>query len=115
MQSFKILIVDDEPEVCILLSHFFRTKNQQTHTAANIQEGLKKFEEFTPDILILDHNLPDGHGIDHIANFKKLNPSARIVLISAMPNLRERAIESGASLFLEKPISFGTLKKLLEN
>lgn len=115
MPGFKILIIDDEPEVCTLIGNYFKAKKQEIQTANTLREGFQKYISFQPDILILDHNLPDGYGTDQIEEFRKTNPNTKIVVISAMSNLRERALENGAYMFLEKPISFSVLKKLIEN
>jgi len=114
MFRHKILIVDDELEVCILINNFLKTKNQYPSYATTLKEGLEKFKTIQPDILLLDHNMPDGFGIDLIQKFKQINNSTRIVIMSAMSNLKVRALEDGADLFLEKPISFTMLKTLID-
>src|SRR6218665_950346 len=113
MSPDRILIIDDEVEVCILLEFYLVKKNKQTTFSTNLRDGLEQFKKTNPDLLILDHNLPDGLGIDSIATFKTLNPSICIVIISAMSNLREDALQKGADYFIEKPISLSTLNKII--
>jgi DNA-binding response OmpR family regulator len=114
MKNHNILIIDDEQEVGILLKSFLNRKGQQVNYSYTLKEGLEQFQESIPDILILDHNLPDGQGIEYIQNFKQLNRFLKIIVISAMSNLKASAIENGADYFLEKPISFNTLIAVLE-
>ena len=111
----SILIVDDETEVCMLLENFLIRKNQKVEYSTTLKDGLEKFEKMRPNILILDHNMPDGYGIESISAFKKLNNSLRVVIISAMSNFKEEALQKGADYFLEKPISFSMLKNIINH
>jgi DNA-binding response OmpR family regulator len=113
MNARTILIIDDEKELCVLLENFLAKKTHSIDYSNSLVSGLEKFKKMNPDLLILDHNLPDGNGIDNIALFKNLNSSLRIIIISAMSNLRNEAIEKGADHFIEKPISFSQLKTIL--
>jgi DNA-binding response OmpR family regulator len=113
MQIPSILIIDDEQELCILLESFLSKKSRAIDHSTSLQDGFKKFSSMQPDVLILDHNLPDGHGIENIHRFKDMKNSLRVVIISAMSNLRTEALEKGADFFLEKPISFKELSKII--
>ena len=109
------LIIDDEIDICMLLKNFLRKKSREVSYSTTLSEGLKKFQASQPELLILDHNLPDGHGIDHIRKFKELSGLSKvyIIVISAMSNMRSKALENGADLFMEKPISFSKLNDAL--
>jgi DNA-binding response OmpR family regulator len=111
----SILIVDDETEVCILLENFLIRKNQKVAYSTSLKDGIEKFKLIKPDLLILDHNMPDGNGIENIPAFKTLNSSLKIIIISAMSNLKDEALQKGADYFLEKPISFSMLKNIITN
>lgn len=113
MNARTILIIDDEKELCLLLENFLSKKTRSIDFSNSLENGMEKFKQMQPDLLILDHNLPDGNGIDNISLFKKLNKSLRIIIISAMSNLRNEALEKGADFFIEKPISFSQLKSIL--
>ena len=114
IMDFKnALIVDDEVDIGILLGAFLRKRIASVDIAYSLQSGLAKAKELNPQLILLDHNLPDGHGIDYIKKFKELVPSAKIVIISAMSNLKELALSNGADFFLAKPISFGKLTEAI--
>jgi two-component system KDP operon response regulator KdpE len=113
MNARCILIIDDEKELCVLLENFLAKKAETIDSSNSLESGVEKFKQMNPDLLILDHNLPDGNGIDNISVFKKLNQSLRVIIISAMSNLRNEALEKGADFFIEKPISFSQLKSIL--
>lgn len=114
MKINSALIIDDELDICILLKNFLKKKNVMASYSTNLKEGFINFKELKPDLLILDHNLPDGYGIDNIANFKKENNSLFIIVISAMSQHKITAMEMGADYFMEKPISFSKLNELIE-
>ncbi|HKR04459.1 MAG TPA: response regulator [Bacteroidia bacterium] len=115
MKIKSALIIDDEVDICLLIKNFFIKKHTRVSFSTTLKEGLSKFKEINPDLLILDHNLPDGHGIENLSNFKKENNSLFIIVISAMSNLKNKALENGADFFMEKPISFIKLNDLIEN
>ena len=113
MNAQSVLIIDDEKELCLLLENFLAKKTRAIDFSNDLESGVEKFKKMKPDLLILDHNLPDGNGIDNISLFKNLNSSIRIIIISAMSNLKTEALEKGADYFIEKPISFSQLKSIL--
>lgn len=112
--SKKVLIVDDEPDICILLSRKLQRKGFQTSYALSLHEGLERFREHKPGYLILDHNLPDGLGLDNLDKFRELDGNVKIIVISAMGHLRERADLAGADMFMSKPLSFKDIEDFIE-
>ncbi|MFL5764086.1 MAG: response regulator [Bacteroidia bacterium] len=110
-----ILIIDDEIEVCMLLSNYLTKKQYEVDYATTLKEGIELFRKINPGIIILDNNLPDGYGIDNIGLFREFDPDVLVILISARSDLKEDAIEKGANSFMEKPISFSLLNSFLED
>ena len=100
------LIIDDEEDICILLSSFLRKKNIDTHYSHSLKEGLEKLTDLKPTLLFLDNNLPDGSGIDSIPLIRNMSRRLKIIVISAMTNLKEKAFANSADAFIDKPISF---------
>ena len=110
------LIIDDELDLCMMIKKFFTRKNNEVDYSTSLKDGFRKFEKHQPDILILDHNLPDGFGIGSIGKFKSmLHKPLYIVVMSAMSNLRAVAIESGADDFIDKPVTFSKLNEILRH
>jgi DNA-binding response OmpR family regulator len=108
-QGKTLLIVDDEVDVCLLLSKFLKRRYHQVECAHTLTEALQKAAHLHPDLILLDNNLPDGYGIEHISDFKSVHDSCRLIMISAMANLQQEALDAGADLFLEKPIVLNSL------
>jgi two-component system, OmpR family, KDP operon response regulator KdpE len=107
MTTHKVLIVDDEHDICFLLGRMFRKKNYIVAIANTLNDGLAQLVEIKPSILFLDINLPDGSSLDVLKNIRKENPQVKIVVMSANDGEfeKEKAFESGADLFISKPIN----------
>lgn len=112
----NILIVDDETYVGRFLSDFINTIDPSisVRTSERASEGLRLFEEFRPDIILLDIHLPDMNGIDLLKEFKNRGGRFEVLMISGNASLEDAvcAIKYGAYDFLLKPFSdLGLLEK----
>lgn len=104
----RALIVDDETDICYLLSNILRQKKIQARHVSSLSEAAKVLQSDTNfSIIFLDNYLPDGLGSDFIDTIKKKNPSAKLVMISAHDSYsdRKKALQSGADSFMSKPFS----------
>ena len=105
----KILIVDDEKDICFLISEILHDEKFITESALNSEEAINKFETFEPDLIILDVWLGNSKfdGIELLKKFKKLNPTIPIIIISGhgTVDMAVNAIKNGAYDFLEKPFN----------
>lgn len=110
----KVLVIDDEHDLCVLLTRKLQNRGIESRFAQNIKDGIIEFNDLQPGYLILDHNLPDGFGLDFIKTFKALKPNVKVIIISAMTHLGDQAIESGADHFSPKPISFADIERFIE-
>lgn len=115
------VIIEDEKDLGILMRNFLLSqfKANGSHSlvrvATSLSEGLKFIEELNPEWIFVDNNLPDGKGINEISSIKsnKKYGKSCVVMMSAMTNLRDEAIKNGADYFLDKPISFVEIEKIL--
>ncbi|MBK8415005.1 MAG: response regulator [Bacteroidetes bacterium] len=71
-KSYKLLIVDDEPEIGELLTYNFRKRGFDVMTAANGFSGMKTLEQFLPDVIILDIMMPFVNGINMCKEIKMI-------------------------------------------
>jgi two-component system, OmpR family, response regulator len=102
----KILIVEDEGDMCLLLNILLTGKEMELDHVKNISAAEEYLREEQPSVVILDNKLPDGFGIDYISVIKKNYPSIRIIMISGFDNAaRDVALENGADVYLEKPFT----------
>jgi len=109
----KILIVDDEQDLCFLMESFFTKNNNSVKIAHTLKEGMEMMETFSPDVLFLDNNLPDGNGWEKSNYFFSINPSLRLYLMSGYNVHIPNNIPGKDFVILPKPITFEDLNKLI--
>jgi two-component system, OmpR family, response regulator len=112
----KVLIVDDEPDVCYLFSRILSKRNLKTGYASNLAEATLSLQAETPSLVFLDNSLPDGQGIDLIPYLKEHYPRTRIVVVTANDSAsdKKRALQQGADDFLGKPLSLDLINRTLD-
>ena len=105
----KVLIIDDENDICFLISEILNDENFNCETANNSSQALEKFNSFNPDLLILDVWLGNSEydGIELLKKIKFLNPLIPIIIISGhgTVDMAVNAIKNGAYDFIEKPFN----------
>jgi two-component system OmpR family response regulator len=110
----RVLIIDDEIDLCMLIQSYLSKKNYEVHTAHSLSEGFKKLETVAPDVLLLDNNLPDGMGWKEAGNIHKKFPLMNITLISAFQMPKDLKDQLNGNIhILEKPISLNDIEKYL--
>ena len=108
MEKVKVMIVDDSKiSRTILANHLSKTNFEVVAMAANAAEALKLYQEYDPELVTMDMNLPDADGIECSKKIRGLDPDAKIVMISAMKDasLVAQGRAAGISAFLQKPVS----------
>ena len=106
-KNIKILIIDDESDMCWALSRVFEDAGYKAITAVNGKEALIKVEKEEPELVILDVKLPDMSGIEVLSTIKKVKPEIVVIMISAYgtEEIRKEAERIGAYDFIDKPFS----------
>lgn len=112
-QPFKLLIVDDEPEIGELLTYNFRKRGFEVVTASNGFTGFKALEKYHPDAIILDIMMPYVNGISMCKQLKNDNryKDIPVVFLSATNNdeLIQDALNAGGTRFISKPVHISLL------
>ncbi|MES2848836.1 MAG: response regulator [Bacteroidota bacterium] len=114
--SLTALIIDDEYDICFLLSRILKSNNLEVQFANTISEGKKYLSSLNPNVLFLDNHLPDGYGIDFISYVKEQYPHTKIVMVTAHDTSedRKKALEEGADIFISKPFSAAEIKNAIQ-
>ena len=107
----KILIIDDETDLCLLLKDYFVRKNYDVIVSHTLSEGMNILSAQRPKILFLDNNLPDGIGWDLAPVIATDFPGTYIVLISAFHATVPKMPVGSHFRAIEKPISMSELNK----
>src|SRR4051794_37563365 len=107
----KVLIVDDEIDLCLLLKSYFNRKGYMVMLSHTLEDGLASIPDFNPDYLFLDNNLPDGTGWQEAGRIAETHPGLQLYLISAYhPNVPRMPPGTNYNI-IEKPVSFSDLDR----
>ncbi len=102
----RILIIDDDTELCELLSEFFGTEKLVAECIHNGREGLEKAENNFYDLIILDVMLPEMNGLDVLKKLRTFSQTPVIMLTARGEEVdRILGLELGADDYLPKPFS----------
>ncbi|MBN1384556.1 MAG: sigma-54-dependent Fis family transcriptional regulator [Elusimicrobia bacterium] len=101
----KILIIDDDQDMCIALSDLLKEDGFNTLTAYNGNDGLKITEENQPDLILLDYELPDIDGMKVLEKIKKIDKNLPVVMLTAYGKIKSavQAMKAGAFDYITKP------------
>lgn len=111
MAGKKVLIIDDEIDLSLLLKGYFLRKNYEVHISHNFTEGCAALKTLTPDILFIDNNLPDGSGWEAAPQLANEYPDMFICLVSAFHPKVPQMPGNDRYIVIEKPISLNDLDK----
>ena len=111
----RILIVEDDAEMRSLLKDFFEEDGFEIDSVSNGSEAFRKIAREPFDLIITDIRMPGLTGLDILPGIKKLQPEVSIIVITAFGSeeVRRKALERGATAYLEKPILFNKLRTLV--
>ena len=115
----KVLIIEDEGDMCLLLNIMLNGKDMELEHVKNIASAEEFLQKEQPAVVILDNKLPDGLGLDFISYIRKHYAHIKIIMISGFDRSAEDvALENGADIFLEKPFTrdqlYQAIQKLLQ-
>ena len=113
MARVRILVADDADFMYEMLENLIdKTRFEVVGYAADGEEAVRKFKELTPDLVTMDILMPRMNGIKSIKEIRRVNPRARVLVISALsdPDLVKEAMGAGASDYITKPFSVSDLK-----
>ncbi len=113
----KILIIDDETAISMMLKKMVEKAGFEAKTANNGVEGLSVFDTFNPDLLITDIVMPEKEGLELIFELRRKNPNLKIIAISGGGRFQyegylNSAKHLGANRVFQKPLD---LKELMNS
>jgi len=110
----KVLVVDDEKDICILLGRQLEKLGLDVSYCLTIRDAIEKLKVDTYALIFIDLNITDGSGYDVISSIGETNRDALVIVISAYDGEREKAIQAGANWFVPKPFSKKSIREALE-
>lgn len=114
----KILIVDDSMVSRKKLRAILETaKHEIVGEAADGAEAVKKYEALSPDLVTMDVTMPNVDGISGLKDIMKYDPSARVVMVTALGKGETilEALNAGAKNYITKPFADGQIINSVED
>ncbi len=112
----KALIIDDEPDICELLSLTLQSMDIDTRTAGDLAGARRLLGENKFDLCLTDMRLPDGNGLELVEWIQTHSPDLPVAVITAHGNVESavQALKLGAFDFVSKPVNVPSLRKLVQ-
>ncbi|WP_110928306.1 response regulator [Bacillus massiliglaciei] len=113
----KILIVDDQFGIRILLNEVLNKEGYTTFQAANGIQALEALNQHAPDLVLLDMKIPGMDGIEILKRMKKVNPDIRVIIMTAYGELDmiQEAKDLGALTHFAKPFDIDDIRKAVRD
>lgn len=106
-QNYTILFVEDSKALQKQVVKFLQKLFKEVHVASDGEEGIEKFKEYNPNVVLTDLTMPKLNGHDMIRAIKKIEPDIEIVILSAHsdPDTLMKSFHIGVSDFIAKPVN----------
>src|ERR1043166_6603363 len=115
LEPAKILVVDDEKSILLLLKEALTQWGYQVTTAPSAVEGLELLKNGLFDALISDIRMPDMSGLDLLREIRKQDETIEVVMMTGYPTIASavQALKEGAYDYLSKPLILDELRHLM--
>ena len=109
----KLLVVDDELEICDFLKGFFEDREFDVETANSGAKALEVVEKYRPQVVLLDIHMPGMDGMSVLRKIKEKYPATKVIMVTALETQEkiEEAMRLGADNYITKPLSLEYLEK----
>ena len=103
----KILIIDDDPTICMMLQGLLKRKNFDADTVFSAGEALKSLGNNQFDLVLSDFRLPDFNGLELLQKIKSMHPHVPVIIMTSYADIRTAvsAIKMGAFEYVTKPLN----------
>ena len=107
----KLLVIDDDPNICDLLKYYFENEGYEVKTAGDGIEGMSYFKMYEPDLVLLDIMLPRNKDGNQVCREIRAISSKPVIMITAKDEVLDKvvALELGADDFVVKPFDMKEL------
>lgn len=101
----RILIIDDELDICLMLSRYLKALTFEVEYANTLEQAFLKIKYHHYTLMLIDLNLVEGSGYDIINYVRSNGLNTQIIVISAHDSEEIKSLEMGADLFIAKPFT----------
>ena len=115
MEIIKILVVDDEEEICALIRSFLVKRGYAVFTANNIAGAVDLVKKESPKLALLDVRLGDESGMDALQKIKEIDKNIKVIMVTALGDEESirQAKSLGADDYITKPFTATYLNDLI--
>ena len=108
----RILIVDDEEDICEMLSDFLEECGYETFRATTGKEALSVVKAARPHLMLLNIRLPEMSGIDILRDVRAIDQEIGVIMVTEYQDvsIAQEALKMGASDFITKPLDLNYLE-----
>lgn len=112
----KLLIVDDEHDICDFVTNFFRERGFLVFAALNGEEAISITKKERPDIVLLDIKMEGMDGIAVLKHLKGFDKNLKIIMVTALEDRdkMDEACKLGACDYITKPLVLDYLEEAVE-
>ena len=116
-QKMNILIIEDEGDISLILNLMLKKEDIEIEHVITLANAVTFLKEQSPDIVIIDNQLPDGLGLEYIKEIKSSYPLIKIIMITGNTDTTDKAtaLQNGADIFLAKPFTKEQIQAAIEN
>lgn len=116
MSQARALVIDDEPDICELLTLTLGRMDIDTESATDVSSAKAKLGAGHFDLCLTDMRLPDGDGLELVEWMQSHTPNVPVAVITAHGNVETavQALKLGAFDFISKPLDLGNLRNIVE-
>ncbi|MBU0682793.1 MAG: response regulator [Candidatus Omnitrophota bacterium] len=109
----KLLVVDDETDICDFVRNFFKERYFEVFVAHNGKDALDIIEAKSPEILLLDMKMPVMNGMETLKALRERNKNIKVVVITAIDDIDtiREAKRNGAESYITKPLLLEQLER----
>lgn len=109
----RLMIVDDESEICDFLKLFFEDRGFEVSSALSGQKALEIIGQVKPHVILLDIHMPGMDGLSALREIKKRQPDCKVIMVTALETRDkiEEAMRLGADNYITKPLSLEYLER----
>lgn len=114
--DFKVLVVDDDPEVRAAIDHALQAEGALTQTCGDGNSAVRICETEPPDLVVLDMMLPKRSGFLVLEKIRQMETQPKVVMVTANEGRRHKAYaeELGVNGYLLKPVRLERLIQMVE-
>ena len=116
MITRKLLVVDDEHDICDFVQHFFQDRGYDVQTALSGEEALNKAKSDRPELILLDITMKGMDGLATLKHLKEFDQTFKVIMVTALEDQQkmDEVCKLGACEYITKPLMLDYLEQAVE-